>query len=149
MDYVIAEFNQASLKKPIDHLDNEEFVANLSRINSLAETSPGFIWRLIDENGYGATQIQAYQDPRIIINLSVWKDINSLYNYTYKSAHNEIFSRRREWFEKSNQSHVLWWIPENTVPTLEEGIKRLNNLKQHGANPYAFTMHHSYPVMKI
>ncbi len=38
------------------------FVDRLDEINSLADGSPGFVWRLQSEEG-DATSIQAFDDP--------------------------------------------------------------------------------------
>ncbi len=61
----LAEINIA---KAMDDLDSErltDFVANLDRINELAERSPDFFWRLKDKTG-NATDIQVDSDPRLI-----------------------------------------------------------------------------------
>ena len=72
-----------------------EFVANLDRINALAERTPGFVWRLQTEEG-NATAIRPYpENENMAVNMSVWKDIESLRVYVYHSAHVEIMRRRR------------------------------------------------------
>lgn len=47
--YRLAQLNIATLKAPLDSPLLADFVANLDRINRLAEQSPGFEWRLQDE----------------------------------------------------------------------------------------------------
>ena len=47
-----------------------KFVAQLDEINRLAEGSPGFVWRLKDDSN-NATNLNPYQDNRIIVNMSV------------------------------------------------------------------------------
>jgi hypothetical protein len=88
-----------------------EFVARLPDINALAERSPGFVWRLQTEDG-DATAVRPYADTRILINLSVWTDLDTLRAYVYRSDHAAVMKRRREWFERFDRIYVaLWWLP--------------------------------------
>ena len=48
------QLNIARLAAPVDSPQLAEFVANLERINTLAEASPGFVWRLQTEDGDAA-----------------------------------------------------------------------------------------------
>ncbi|MDJ0692011.1 MAG: DUF3291 domain-containing protein [Xenococcaceae cyanobacterium MO_188.B32] len=86
---------QASLEDPL----MAEFVASLDEINALADTSPGFIWRLQTDLG-NTTDLRPYSDDRILFNLSVWKSLEQLQAYVYKSAHGRVMRKRRQWFEK-------------------------------------------------
>jgi hypothetical protein len=45
-----AQYNIARLHEPLDHPATAEFVANLDRVNAIAEASPGFVWRLTDDD---------------------------------------------------------------------------------------------------
>ena len=49
--YELAQLNVALMKEPLASPGMTDFVANLDRINALAETSPGFVWRLQTEEG--------------------------------------------------------------------------------------------------
>jgi len=105
---------------PIDGSIIADFVANLERINALADDSEGFIWRITGEED-NATAIKIFEDDSIIINMSVWKDIASLKNYIYKTAHAEIMKRRKEWFSKMDKMHmVMWEVPEGHIPSPQE-----------------------------
>ena len=44
--YELAQLNIAMMKEPLDSARMADFMANLDRINALAESSPGFVWRL-------------------------------------------------------------------------------------------------------
>ena len=57
MKYQLAQINIGRILGPIDSPVMAEFVANLDRINGLAEKSTGFIWRLKDDNN-NATSIK-------------------------------------------------------------------------------------------
>ncbi len=141
----LAQLNIARLFAPIDSPELADFVANLDRINALAEESPGFVWRLQTEEG-DATSIDYFGND-IIVNMSVWDDIESLKKFVYESTHIDIMRRRQEWFEKTRERYmVLWWIPEGHVPTMPEAEEKLNHLKEHGATAEAFTFRDAFPA---
>lgn len=124
---------------PIDSPVMADFVSNIDSINALAEGSEGFVWRLVEENN-NATSSKAFDDDFLIVNMSVWKDVDSLFNFAYKSNHIEIFKRRKEWFEKMPLMHMaLWYVPGGHHPTLEEAKERLTYLQKNGDTPFAFT----------
>ena len=122
----------------------EGFVDRLDEINALADRSEGFVWRLQDEGG-DATSIQAYDNPNVIVNLSVWKNINHLKSFVYKSVHVELIRDRDAWFSKITASHMaLWLIPAGHTPTVEEGKEKLAVLDKNGPSPKAFTFAKSF-----
>lgn len=137
--YHIAQINIARMLAPLDDPIMHGFVSNLDRINALAEATPGFVWRLKGDEG-NATASRIFEDDYIIINMSVWESIDALFDYTYKSAHVEIFRQRRDWFKAMKDVYfALWWIPAGHTPTPQEARARLEHLREHGATPHAFT----------
>ncbi len=141
----LAQLNIAILKEPLDSPALVDFVANLDRINAMAESSPGYVWRLQTEEG-NATALRPLGE-NIIVNMSAWKDFESLNQYVYKSAHSEIMSRRKEWFERMSEAFmVLWWTPENHRPDINEALEKLEHLRQHGPTPIAFTFRSPFPA---
>ena len=142
--FQLAQINVARMRGPIDSPVMAEFVANLDRVNALAESSPGFVWRLQTEEG-NATALQPLGEHEIV-NMSVWRDVASLNNYVYKTAHVEIMKRRREWFEHMKEAYVvLWWIPQGQYPAMDEAIRRLQLLRAHGPTSQAFTFKQAFP----
>lgn len=148
MAYNIAQLNIARFRKPINHPDNEDFINSLDRINAIAESQRGFIWRLTGE-GNSALDIQGFEDPNIASNVSVWSDIESLSNFVYHNeGHQEIMLKRRTWFDKLEFSVVLWWVKEGHIPTLKEAIERLDCLRINGPSEYAFRFGKPFPAPK-
>ena len=141
----LAQMNIARFARPAEAPENADFHANLDRINALAEASPGFVWRLTGE-GNNATDIVAYDDPDVIVNLTVWTDMESLAAFAYRSGHRDIMRRRREWFAPMEVPLVLWWVPAGTVPTVEEGKARLADLAANGPGASAFTFRDPFPA---
>jgi len=143
--YEIAQMNVGIIKGPMDSPIMAEFAANLDRINALADRSPGFVWRLQTEEG-NATAIRPFADENLLVNMSVWRDLESLSEYVYRSAHAEILRRRREWFERMSEAYlVLWWVPAGHRPSIEEGVAKLEWLRAHGPTPEAFTFRRAFP----
>ena len=135
----IAQVNIARAQAPLDDPLLAGFVAKLNEINRLADMSPGFVWRLQSDNG-NATDILAFDDPRMIINLSVWQSIQALLDFVYRPAHAPVMARRRDWFAKLDRPHLaLWWIPAGTLPTVAAAVARLDHLQCHGPTDRAFT----------
>lgn len=139
--YHLAQINIALAVDDMDSPVMQGFVSRLDEINGLAEQSDGFIWRLKDDNGGNdATNIQAFENPRILVNISVWRDLPSLQQFVYKSVHVELIRDRSEWFHKIKEMHqALWWVPAGHVPTVEEAKTRLEHLREHGPSQQAFT----------
>jgi len=131
---------------PIDDPIMLDFVNNLDRINAVAEQSDGFVWRLKDAEN-NATAIKAFEDDSLIINMSVWKSREDLFEFTYKSDHVEIFSRRKEWFSRIKAMHmVFWFVPEAYIPTPIEARERLEYINKHGETPYAFSFKSKFTI---
>ncbi|HME40698.1 MAG TPA: DUF3291 domain-containing protein [Steroidobacteraceae bacterium] len=143
--YELAQLNIGIIKGPMDSPLMADFAANLERINALAERTPGFIWRLQTEEG-DATAIRPFDNPNLLINMSVWRDVESLNKYVYSSAHVEIMRRRREWFERMPDAFlVLWWVPTGHRPSIAEAIAKLDTLRAQGPTPQAFTFRNAFP----
>lgn len=135
----LAQLNIAQPLAPLDSPVLADFMANLDRINSLADESSGFIWRLKDELGDATGFNQPFGDD-MIINMSVWTSIEALHDYVYQSDHIQVMRRRKDWFEASkNVSAVLWWVPQGHIPDLFEAQAKLNLLAQIGPSQDAFT----------
>ena len=122
------------------------FVSRLDEINALAESAEGFIWRLQEDSG-SATAIRVFDDPLLLINMSVWANLEALKHYVYKSLHVELIKDREVWFNKMGESHqALWWIPAGHVPSTEEARNKLEYIRKHGPSAQAFNFAKPYPT---
>lgn len=137
----IAELNVARLKYEINDPRVADFVNNLDRVNAAAERSEGFVWRLKEEAGDYSVVVD--DDPRIIPNLSIWENVESLENFVFKTIHKRIYERRAEWFGMMERMHfVMWPVEHGHKPTLEEAWDRLAHLNTHGSTDLAFGWDH-------
>lgn len=141
----LAQFNLARVKAPLDSPVMEGFVSRLAPVNALAEASDGFVWRLQTAEG-DATSLRHYDDPAIIVNMSVWTTPEALKAFVYRSGHAEPLRKRLEWFEPMPKPfQVLWWIPAGHRPTVAEAQARLAFLARHGDSAVAFGVARSEP----
>jgi hypothetical protein len=120
-----------------------DFTNNIERINRLAELSDGFVWRL--EADGDSTYGMAAGAPDVILTLSVWESVAALRSFVFKSDHAGFLRRRREWFLPYGGPYVaLWWVSDGTRPTLDEAMRRLAHLSEHGPSAEAFTFAAAY-----
>jgi hypothetical protein len=123
------------------------FYDALDEVNALADASPGFVWRLVGEEGANATDIQPTADPLLLMNMSVWTDAESLFDFVYRTAHTPVMAQRRNWVERFDGVFMaLWWIPAGTIPTVNDGLSRLWHLDRFGPTPHAFTFKLRFPA---
>jgi hypothetical protein len=122
-----------------------DFVNNTDRINALADASPGFSWRFEEDPDKPSDRAAMLGSNLFLVNMSVWKDRESLCQYVYQSGHKEIFKRKKEWFHAMPKMHmVLWFIDEDHIPSVEEGLARLEHLQNNGESAFAFSFRSKY-----
>ncbi len=140
----LAQLNVATLLHPIDDPRIAPFVEMLDPVNAAADRAPGFVWRLVEEGTADATGLRPAGED-VIVNLTVWESREALWDFTYRSGHLEVMRQRRDWFARHVEAHlVLWWIPAGHVPTVDEALERLADLRANGPSPRAFTFASSY-----
>ena len=143
-EYHVAQLNVAKMTVDIDDPIMKYFVDNLDKVNSIADNSPGFVWRLETEEG-DATNLRVFEDNLMLINMSVWESIEELQTFVYDSFHVDILKRKKEWFSKFDGMHqVLWWVQAGTIPDIEEARARLSYLQEHGESEIAFSFRQSF-----
>ena len=144
--YHIAQVNIGRIRAPLEDAIMAGFVNRLDEINALADSMPGFVWRLQTPSG-NATYLRPYEDDdRILVNLSVWESIDALKNFVYRTVHKEMIRQRQEWFEKFAGAYVaLWWVPAGHIPGVDEAKKRIAHLNEYGPTEFAFTFQTFFP----
>lgn len=144
----LAQVNIARMRAPLTDPLMAGFVAQLDAVNHLADRSPGFVWRLQTPEG-NATAFRAYEDERILFNMSVWESLSHLTQYVYaaESLHRRVMQQRRQWFERfDGPSMALWWVPVGHIPTIEEAKLRLESLRTQGETIFAFSFKKHFPA---
>lgn len=138
----LAELNFGELKHDWDDPRVQDFVQGLDLVNGLAAQSPGFVWRLSDdemevaqtdpEEAFGG-------NPRMASTLSVWQDVASLEHFVWNTVHRQFYARRAEWYDAvGNSNLVMWWVPVGHRPSVAEGLARHRHMQDHGPSDQAF-----------
>ena len=141
----LAQLNLARLKAPKGDPITEEFFSSIPPINALAESSPGFVWRLIGDVK-DHTDIEYFLDPLMVVNISVWTDLESFRHFVYKSGHVQYIKRKKEWMERFGQTYaVMWWVPDGHEPTLTEAKEKFDALRRDGPTQQAFDLQNVFP----
>lgn len=149
MGFHLAQCNVGRVLQPLEHEDMAEFVAALDPINAIAESSPGFVWRLKDDDGQSSSyvDIPGSDDPLLIINYSIWADLDSLKHFVNRTGHIAYLRRRREWFEKLDvPTSVAWWVAIGAIPDVAEAYRRVLLLQEQGPTQEAFTLARPAPM---
>jgi len=134
----LAQLNIGRMRYPTDDLRVADFMDNLDRVNAIADRSPGFVWRLQDESG-NATGIHTFDDPHMLVNMSVWQSTEDLERFVWQTLHVRFYRRRAEWFEMLESHHaVMWWVDPGHIPDLAEAKERLAELDENGPSGRAF-----------
>ena len=150
-NFELAQVNISRMKAPLDDASFRDFVDALEPVNALADSAPGFRWRLQTEDG-DATSIRAFEwDVRgtsgILVNMSVWTSVAALADFVYSGEHLAIMKRRREWFHHAREAMtVLWWVPAGHRPATTEAETKIEHLRVHGPTPAAFTLKQHFPA---
>lgn len=137
--YHIAQVNIGRVRASLEDEIMQGFVSRLDEINALADTAPGFVWRLKSDVG-PSSYLRPYEDERLLVNMSVWESVEALKEFTYRTVHAELLRGRHDWFEKFEGAYLaLWWVPAGHIPSVDEMKKRLAHLEEHGPSQFAFT----------
>ncbi|QGX98003.1 DUF3291 domain-containing protein [Roseovarius faecimaris] len=134
----LAQFNIGRLAYDLDDPRVADFVAGVDVLNRIAERSDGFVWKYETFAG-GAVDEDVDDDPRIVVNLTVWESVATLRHYVWNTLHKHFLTRKGEWFEKLDRAHlVLWRVPTGHRPDLAEARGKLDRLRHLGASDAAF-----------
>ena len=146
MNYHLAQLNVArSLCSSPNAAGMQSFRDNIGKVHEVARDSDGFIW-MWDEDASPIQKDDPFQDSRLLVNMSVWRDVKSLKEFTYRSFHVEIFKRKKEWFGHFEGAYqVMWWIPVGHIPTLKEAEAKLKLLEKEGPTQEAFSFANPFP----
>ena len=141
-EHHLAELNFGELRHDWDDPRVAEFVAGLDLVNGLAARSPGFVWRLPDDdmNGEQTADGGAFGgNPRMASTLSVWESVAALEHFVWNTVHRQFYEKRALWYDAMGNSNlVMWWVPMGHRPTVAEGLARFAQLRDHGAGDAAF-----------
>lgn len=143
----LAQFDIVKPKFPKCDERMNPFYESTRYVNDLAEKQPGFIWRETEEN---PELLEELWGSGYLYTLSIWRDVESLKNFLYRTPHKEFLKRGKEWFDVINKTKmVMWWIPEHTLPTLRDAHDRMTLLYEIGPSYQAFDLKNCDPPTTI
>lgn len=160
MHYQLAQVNIARTVDSIESETMKGLVDQIETIHALADQYPGFVWRLKAEEVKLPFQsdkliseidvIQIYNDPNLLVNISVWENLERYKHFVYKSFHADLLRQRRSWFEKlESTTQALWWIPKGYIPTINEANMKLQQIQKNGVSKDCFSFHQPFPPPTI
>ncbi len=139
---MIYQFNVARMKHSKYAAEMQSFFDAVPRIQRLAESSPGFIWRELNEDD---PTIAKRLGPDFIVNLSAWESLDALYTFVFSQPHRQIMMARDYWFTHVGKALSVVWFANNTsYPTWDQAIDRLQTLWQTGPTQDAFDYSWAY-----
>ncbi len=143
----LAQINVARFLRPKDDPANADFMGALDHVNAMADVAPGFVWRLVGDGGAATDLMPDAADPDLIINMSVWTDLDALSAFVYRQPdHLAVMRRRRDWFAKMEAFMALWWVPAGHQPSIAEGMAKIALLAECGPSAEAFTFRDPFPA---
>lgn len=77
--------------------------------------------------------------------LTLWKNMDAVFHFSYTSLHAEALKQRHIWIEDNEYPpYVMWWVDDDHIPTWGEACKKLEQLHHQGASPEAFNFKQAF-----
>jgi hypothetical protein len=117
MNYYLAQANAAQMKGSLSCPIMEGMASQIQRINTLAESSAGFVWRIPSATNEQLNPIVDYlhgiEPERIFFNMSVWESVEALRQFTFESLHRSLLHRKVEWIIPSEDDSYVLLVNDN------------------------------------
>ena len=141
LTYHLVHANIAIARASLDDPVMAGFIAQVDEINSIAQTSPGFVGQpVLPDEGEVFT-------GRMLVNVSIWKSVEYLDSFTHHGRHAHALKQRAEWFEQSEApNYVLFWVAAGNTPSERDVKQRIEHLRRYGPTSYAFTLDHPFNI---
>ena len=137
---VLYAFNVSQMRKPYTDPIWDEWKQLLPKVHDEADLHPGFIARDHGEH-YPLGYITPYPNtPLIMGNLSMWRNREDLFEYTFSGTHREMMLRRTKWFEPWPDKFAalaMWWAEPNKFD-IKVARAKIQQLQLYGPSPDVF-----------
>lgn len=138
----LAEFNFGTLRYPWGDPRIAGFEDAVDQVNAIGARSPGFIWRLPDDDMDAAQNDPngpLRNRPNTASTLSIWEEPVALYQFVTKTLHARIMKGAPDWFVPGDSGHlVCWWVPVGSRPRVAEGMQMWQTLQERGETEFVF-----------
>jgi hypothetical protein len=99
----------------------------------------GFVWAAGTSFYEDENVVRIFNNPAIVLNLSVWRDLDALKTFVYAGNHLIALRNSKTWFKKlDSRVYALWWIKAGDLPTIELAKVKLDLINAIGPSPDAF-----------
>jgi hypothetical protein len=142
---IVSIYTVGRLNQPYDHPASREFYEMGYKVMRQASVSG----HLIEEFSSVGVLIpeEAIGKGYPIQTLTVWKSLESLYQFTYSGKHSQALRNRSRWmepYEEKHLSYVVWWTETVKDVSWEEAFKRYSYYIQLGPTPFAFDFKNAF-----
>jgi hypothetical protein len=142
----VAIYTGGRLKHPEEHPASREFYeAGYEVIRQAAKT--GHLLKEFSPNRVRFPEKAIEGEGSPVLTLTVWKNLQSLYRFTYSGQHLQALKDRNKWFESLQErqpNYVVWWTEKLSDVSWKEAFKRYDFYIQHGPDPFAFDFKHAF-----
>ncbi|PEL14221.1 DUF3291 domain-containing protein [Bacillus sp. AFS017336] len=142
----VAIYTVGRLKHPYDHSASREFFSVGNDVFRQA-TKSGHMIDAFSSDGISLPKEVTTGDGHPILTLTVWRNLASLYQFTYSGQHKQALRDRSKWMEQYKEKHlsyVLWWTEKLSEVSWEEAFKRYEDYIQNGSSPFAFDFKNAF-----
>ncbi|ALC91726.1 hypothetical protein AM500_19520 [Bacillus sp. FJAT-18017] len=140
---LISIFTYGKLNHPYDHPASRDFYEMGYKVMRQAYVSGYLIEEFSSDRVSFPEETKGYP----VLTLTVWKNLDALYRFTYSGKHSQALRNRSRWVEQYQEKHfpyVVWWSENVKDVSWEEAFKRYNYYLQHGSTPFAFDFKHAF-----
>jgi hypothetical protein len=141
----VSIYTVGRLHHPFDHPASRDFFDVGNRVFRQA-TKSGMI-EAFPSDGVSFPEEATTGEGFPVLTLTVWKNLQSLYRFTYSGRHRQALQDRSEWMEpypEKHLSYVVWWAEELKEVSWEEAFKRYNYYIENGPTPFAFDFRQAF-----
>ncbi|MFC4801293.1 DUF3291 domain-containing protein [Neobacillus sp. GCM10023253] len=136
----VAIYTVGRLNHPYNHPASSEFfeVGN-EIIHQAAKT--GQLIEVFSPEGVPIPEEAKKGSGFPVLTLTIWKNLEGLYRFTYSGLHKQALRDRSKWMEPypdKHLSYVVWWAEKQKDVSWKEAFKRYNFYIQNGPTPFAF-----------
>jgi len=136
----LAFYTLALLKNEYTHPDSKAFIRIAQQVFEKLPTTPGYISMLRRDEHTPAPSFVNKSVHRPTATLTVWKDLRSVFDFSYTGFHAAQIPRKHEWIEPAEMpAYIAWWIGDDEETSYEDAIRRFEYYLEHGNSPVAFT----------
>lgn len=142
---LVSIYTVGRLNHPYDHPASHEFYEMGYKVMRQASVSGHLIEEFSSDGVPFPEEAKGKGYP--VLTLTVWKNLQSLYRFTYSGKHSQALRNRNKWIEPHQEkqpTYVVWWTEKVKDVSWEEAFRRYNYYIQHGPTPFAFDFKHAF-----